>query len=134
MKEWKAKQEVYHRLNAEHEDDLNNVDIVTQIVVSDNIVADALRYFNETDVGWIYPAKSYAVAIMYANWITEDYHEMFYEVLNDPDLLYGNDPYFVPYMKDKETYDQILKQLTWTDDSGMVPDIRSWYDREFGYS
>ena len=41
--EWKIKQEIYHRLNTEHTDDLNKVDIV----ITENVKEDALRHFVE---------------------------------------------------------------------------------------
>ena len=98
MQEWRIKQKLYHKLNKEFEDDLTDV----EIILSNDIVNDAIKYFRETDVGWIYPAKSYMVAICYAFWIMEDYNENFYTVLKDPELL-PMDPYFVPYSKDKKT-------------------------------
>ena len=62
MEDWKVKQKLYHKLHKDHEDDLDGVDIE----ISDDIVNNAIRYFRETNVGWIYPAKSYTVAICYA--------------------------------------------------------------------
>ena len=73
MQEWKIKQEIYHRLNTEHTDDLNKVDIV----ITTNVKEDALRHFVEYVDEWIYPAKSYAVAYCYAHWISIDYNENF---------------------------------------------------------
>jgi len=128
MKDWKIKQELYHRLNVVHEDDLSKV----QIEKSDDIINNAIRYFNEKDVGWIYPAKSYAVAICYAWWLTADFNEDFYELLNDKDLLYRNDPYFRPYSASKDEYNAILDKVLPIDESkGMVPDIKKWYTAEF---
>ena len=129
MKEWQTRQEVYRRLNQIGSDDLNKVDIVWR---PDTIVEDALMHWKEEVPDWIYPAKSYFVAICYANWITEDFHEYFDEVLDTPNLL-PDDPYFVPYSKDKETYDEILRQLVWLEDEGMVPDVRKYYDEEMNY-
>lgn len=128
MKDWKIKQELYHRLNVVHEDDLSKV----QIEKSDDIVNNAIRYFEERDVGWIYPSKSYVVAICYAWWLAHDFKEDFYDLLNDKDLLYGNDPYFRHYGADKDTYNKILdKVLPIDEDKGMVPDIKKWYTAEF---
>jgi len=128
MKDWKIKQELYHRLNVVHEDDLSKV----QIEKSDDIINNAIRYFNEKDVGWIYPAKSYAVAICYAWWLTADFNEDFYELLNDKDLLYRNDPYFRPYSASKDEYNAILDKVLPIDErKGMVPDIKKWYTAEF---
>lgn len=124
--EWKARSKAYHHLNKEHSDDLNAVQINVR---PDTIVEDALRHWNEHVDEWIYPAKSYFVAICYANWITEDFHESFYEVLDDPELL-PHDPYFKRYSEDKQTYDDILAGLKWIVDQGMVPDVRKYYEEE----
>tara|TARA_B100001939_G_scaffold336582_1_gene339846 strand:- start:530 stop:922 length:393 start_codon:yes stop_codon:yes gene_type:complete len=128
MKEWKIKQELYHRLNPKHDDDLKNV----KMEISRNTVADALRYFNESNVGWIYPSKSYVVGICYAWWIAQDFKEDFYDLLNDPNLLYGNDPYFIPYSEDPDTYNKIIEHaLPLVENMGMIPDIKKWYSAEF---
>lgn len=138
MKEWQILQEIYHRLNKETDfrDDLSKVDIT----MTDDVVADAVRHFYERVDRWIYPSKSYFVAICYAYWIHHDFGDDFYEILNDPLLLYGNDPYFVPYNEDRVTYDQIIEQLgIFADDNnglpieGMVPDVREYYEEEIGY-
>ena len=128
MKDWKIKQELYHRLNVVHEDDLSKVNIQK----TNNVVDDAIRYFNERDVGWIYPSKSYVVAICYAWWLSHDFQEDFADLLNDKDLLYGNDPYFKPYSEDTDTYNAIIdKVLPLNETKGMVPDIKKWYTAEF---
>jgi hypothetical protein len=128
MKDWKIKQELYHRLNVVHEDDLSKVNIQK----TNNVVDDAIKYFNERDVGWIYPSKSYVVAICYAWWLSHDFQEDFADLLNDKDLLYGNDPYFKPYSEDTDTYNAIIdKVLPINETKGMVPDIKKWYTAEF---
>jgi hypothetical protein len=126
MKEWKIRQEYFHKMNKEYSDDLNKV----KITLSDDIVDNVVRHFNEYVDEWIYPAKSYVVAICYASWIAEDFNEDFYELLNDPDLLAGNDPYFVPYEEDKYTYDEIIEAVLPLQMEGMVPDIREYYEEE----
>lgn len=130
MQEWKIKQDIYHRLNKDHKDDLNNV----EIVISDNIKIDALKHFFEKVDEWIYPAKSYVVAYCYAYWISVDFNEDFWQLLNDPDLLYGNDPYFKTYDEDPETYDFLFDNIDWPIPmKGMIPDIKEYYDAEIGY-
>lgn len=127
MKEWKIRQEIYRRLNTNLRDDLTDVDIEWR---PDDIVQDAIRHFNERVDEWIYPAKSYFVAICYAKWISEDFEEEFYDVLDDPDLLPG-DPHFVPYSEAIQEYDEILMNCHWDeDDQGMVPDVREYYEEE----
>ena len=128
MKDWQIKQVLYHRLNVVHEDDLSKVNIQK----TNNVVDDAIRYFNERDIGWIYPSKSYVVAICYAWWLSHDFQEDFADLLNDKDLLYGNDPYFKPYSEDTDTYNAIIdKVLPINETKGMVPDIKKWYTAEF---
>jgi len=128
MKSWKVKQEIYHRLTQTFTDDLNEV----SISYTDDIVNDAVRHFYEYVDQWIYPAKSYFVAICYAQWISEDYDEDFYSLLNDPDLLHGNDPHFVIYDNDSETYDAIIERVPFINMAGMVPDVREYYEAECG--
>jgi hypothetical protein len=130
MKEdWTINQEIYHRLNQAHDDDLS----LHEVEVSDDIVGNAIKYFTTTELGWVYPAKSYVVAICYARWLTEQYGGVFYDYLEDPDLLYGNDPYFVTYSTDPKTYHSILNVVGWTFDetSGIVPDVRKYFNEEF---
>ena len=130
MKEWKIRQEVYHRINQVFDDDLNT----KEIVLSDDITNNAVRYFTERDIGWIYPAKSYMVGICYARWISEHFGGDPIEYLDDVDLLYGNDPYFVTYTDNSTIYDQILEAIGgWKFDTaqGMVPDVRQYFDDEF---
>lgn len=129
MNEWKVRQEVYHRLNPCHDDDLNTKDII----ISKSVVDDAMRYFFERDLGWIYPAKSYMVAICYARWLEYYFGGDAYDYLDDPLLLYGNDPYFVEYSRDPKTYHQILENVTWEfdEDVGMVPDVKKYFLEEF---
>ena len=110
-----------------HRDDLTDVDVVMRPFT---IVEDALMHFNERVDEWIYPAKSFFVAICYANWLTEDFGEYFYEAL-DYDHLLPDDPYFIPYSKGKEIYDNILKSLNFNDAKGMVPDVHEYYKEEF---
>jgi len=134
MQEWKIKQEVYHRLNKDHTDDLNKV----EIVFDDNqevIIKNAILHFNEKVDEWLYPAKSYVVAICYAYWISRDFNEDFYDLLNDPMLLAGNDPHFKTYENSKEIYDRVLNNIDWPlmVIHGMVGDIKGYYDVEIWY-
>ena len=130
MEEWKIKQEIYHRLNTNYDDDLNT----KNVEMSDDIITNAIRYFKDKDIGFVYPAKSYMVAICYAKWLSEDYGGGYYNYLDDEDLLYKNDPYFVPYSEDKRTYDLILDHITWdfNEQDGLVPDVRKYYIEECG--
>lgn len=128
--DYKIRQEIYHRLTTEFDDDLDTKDIE----ISDNVVGNAVRYFRETDVGWIYPAKSYMVGICYARWLSEHFGGRAVEYLEDPDLLHGNDPYFVQYSTDPGSYHRILTVIGgWNFDAnqGMVPDVYEYFREEF---
>jgi hypothetical protein len=131
MKDWKVKQEIFHRLNSKYEDDLND----KYIELNTDIVGNAVKYFTTTELGWIYPAKSYVVGICYAKWISEIYSENFYELLNDEDLLYRNDPYFITYNQNKKDYDAIIKivGLNFDESAGIIPDIKEYFIKEFNY-
>jgi hypothetical protein len=127
MKEWKIRQELFHRLNKEYSDDLNKVEITT----SDNIEEDALRHFFERIDEWIYPAKSYFVAYCYAYWISVDFNEDFWTLLRDPMLLAGNDPYFKTYDESPEIYNYLFDHIDCPIPmKGMVPDVYEYYKEE----
>jgi len=127
-KEWKIRQKLYHKTNTEHDDDLNKL----HTEYSSNIIETAVKYFNDRDLGFVYPAKSYVVAICYAYWLSKDFNENFYELLSDKDLLFGNDPYFKTYEEDTKTYDEILKNIMpFNENKGIVPDIKNYYMAEF---
>jgi hypothetical protein len=129
MEEWKIRQEIYHRINTEYSDDLKKFNIE----LTNDIIGDAIRYFYDRNIGWVYPSKSYMVAICYAKWLEYYFGGDVYDYLNDPDLLYGNDPYFVEYSKDPKTYHQILETVTWEFDenTGLVPDVKEYFLKEF---
>lgn len=130
MKEWKVNQELYHKLNPQHNDDLSQF----TVEMNEDIVSTAVKYFTSKDLGWVYPGKSYMVAICYARWIHEHWGDDFYQLLDDPMLLYGNDPYFTPYSKASHVYDQILKTiggLYFDETVGFVPDVKQYFIEEF---
>ena len=129
MKDWKIQQTLYHKLNQHHDDDLS----LHNIKITNDIINNAIKYFTTSELGWVYPAKSYVVGICYAKWLNYYFAEDFYESLNDQDLLFGNDPYFVPYEKDKDTYDAILNIVSFDFDEtlGIIPDIKKYFIEEF---
>lgn len=130
MQDWKVRQEIYHRLHTEHTDDLNTKDVE----ISKNVLVDVVRYFNERDIGWIYPSKSYMVGICYSRWLAKHFGGRPLEYLNDPDLLFGNDPYFVTYSQDPMTYIKVLEAIggwEFDESKGMVPDVYGYFLEEF---
>lgn len=106
-KEWKQWQQVYNQLVQDHSDAGHK----HARRIEEEIVENALFYLKEKANYGIYPAKSYMVGIIYATMIHRVYKEDFYDVLDDPDLLCGQDDFFVPYSKDKENYDKIIARL-----------------------
>lgn len=129
MEDWKVRQEIYHRTNPNHVDDLSQF----EIEMTEDVVKHAVDYFVSRDKGWVYPSKSYMVAICYARWLAESFGGTPEQYLDDPELLYGNDPYFVEYSRDPKTYHQILKEITWQFDEtkGMCPDVKGYFKEEF---
>tara|TARA_R110002167_G_scaffold98531_4_gene259088 strand:- start:222 stop:632 length:411 start_codon:yes stop_codon:yes gene_type:complete len=129
MKDWRVASQVYHLLHKHYSDDLNRVNIIW---TEDDIAEHAIKHFYENVDEWIYPAKSYFVAICYAYWLSQDFDENFWDLLNDDDLLAGNDPHFIIYCLDIETYDKIIKEIKFPIEmKGMVPDVRKYYEDEF---
>lgn len=135
MKEWKFRQELFHRLNPVTPDMYGPDDIeMMKSTSSNNIIAVVSRYMQ----GWIpekviYPAKSYFVAIVYSRLLRDHFGENPYMVLNDSDLLHQNDPYFIPYEDAIHIYDAILDTFGWDFDLtlGEIPDVQNYFNEEF---
>lgn len=129
MKEWKLWQGIYNSLVTEHTD----AEALHKRVHNDDVVFGAIDYISHRgDVG-IYPGKSYMVAIIYATLIEQVYGEDFFETLNDPELLFGQDRCFVPYSQDPQNYDAILQALekipNWIE-SGWAPKTVEYFHLE----
>lgn len=104
---YKDYQLLYQQLVQDNPDDFSKMEIVEE----EELVQNALKYFDAAVFPLIYPAKSYAVAIIYAYKIKEVYGVPILTTLDDPDLFLGQDPYFVPYSSDTGTYIDILAHL-----------------------
>jgi hypothetical protein len=128
LAEWKTRQQLYHETTSDFTDDIRKF----TVTINTDVVGEAVRYFRTSDIGWVYPAKSYVVGICYAVWLSKIYGTPVYTLLNDPDLLYGNDPYFVPYLQAQETYDAIIEivSLEFDDTVGVIPDIKKYFTDE----
>ena len=62
-----------------------------------------------------------------------DYNENFWNLLNDPMLLAGNDPYYKTLDESREIYEYIYDNIEWPIPmTGMVPDIKEYYNAEIG--
>jgi hypothetical protein len=112
MKEWKVRQEIYHRLTSQTNRGDNFSDMNVIFEWDDNsIVRRALEYPILQNEYLYYPGKSFAIAVIYAQLLSKHFNEDLIDLLNDPNLLFGNDPYFKTYNEAKEIYDRILKEF-----------------------
>jgi hypothetical protein len=130
MKDWRIVQELFHRLNPNPEGDRTMI----KIIKDEEIIENTIRHFYEYVPFFIYPAKSYFVAILYAKWISKDFNENFYQLLDDEMLLAGNDPFFIRYSESREIYNSILERVSINnidETIGMIPDVRKYYEEEF---
>ena len=94
-----------------------------------NILQQVINFFNNGSY-LIYPAKSYFVAIIYAKCLEKYFHQNFYEMLNDKDLL-PDDKFFITYQNDKDLYDKILENIgeIWKYDS--INKTVDYFKKEF---
>lgn len=109
MKEWQIRHKIFHQVLSHMDmgDDLSKETIIEE-KDQESIIRRAIDYPSKQTKELYYPGKSYAVAIIFAKLLEKYFQEDFYESLNNSELLYQNDPYFIPYSDDQETYDQIL--------------------------
>ncbi len=135
MKEWKVKQILYHRLNPETPDMYGPDDIEMMDDVSDEAIIEMIKSYMGGYVPEkvIYPAKSYFVALVYSRLLRDHFGEDPIVVLNDADLLHGNDPYFVQYSEAQNIYDAVLEAFGWDFDItlGEIPDVANYFSEEF---
>lgn len=138
LEEWKVRQDVYHKMHCI--DDLRDQKTQEATLISGNtegqpLVDDIMVHFTSNPEQLIYPAKSYFVAIIYAKLIADNFNESFYTLLDDADLLYGNDPHFVPYSKNQEIYDAVLERVGGYENidttMGQCPDVNQYFLEEF---
>jgi len=140
MKEWKIRQQLTHRLH-EHDDLMKDHQVIVwkrDEISGLDFQADIIAYFLRVGDGYLYyPQKSYSVALIYAKLLQRYFKEDFYEALDDPDLLLG-DSHFVPYSKDKGTYDQLIctmaYQNLWDFENNPISQVRAtvrYFKKEF---
>lgn len=112
-------------------DDLNKHQV--SIVPREELLSNILHHFNVLPDEFLYPSKSYVVAIVYARLLVEHFGGDFFKYLDDPDLLYNNDPYFVTYKEDKELYDSIISNvgLLFSLEVGTPAHIVPYFEKEF---
>lgn len=111
MKEHKRRQHMFHALE-EPGDEFNAMSFLRNYEADYELINEIVEYFTTASDIIRYPSKSYAVAIIYAKLLDQYFGEDFYESLNDPDLLHGNDVFFVPYNEAKHIYDAVLGEIS----------------------
>lgn len=110
---WKERQHMYHR--KAHVVDIHNAEQQIFIdMTNDELCKWAIEYFKRDFNCCIYPAKSFSVAYIYAVLIKEVFEPQtpLIELLRDPYLLYGNDPFFEPYNDETSfIYEQMIQEV-----------------------
>jgi len=91
--------------------------IITASNQSPNELAEeAIKYLYDHEEGILrYPAKSYAVAVVWAKLIHQHFGDNFWKLLKDKDLL-PDDPFFeTAHGPDEVVYRLILDKIGWND-------------------
>lgn len=132
--EHKLRQQLYHHLHPNPSD--LNIDIPIVEMVGRELAFHIIDYFNNSGHEISYPSKSYAVAIIYAHQLEKQFNILFDTSLRDPELLFNNDPYYVPYQEATDVYDVVLRYLEVNCDGlpYYLPQIRAtvdYFDQEF---
>lgn len=106
MMTWRERRKLSYLMH-----EFKDVDLPHKVVsISKDKLVDIVVSFFETESLLIYPAKSYFVAIVYAKLLEKYFIVPFLEALNFNDLL-PDDKWYVPYLKDKYVYDNILNKI-----------------------
>jgi len=107
----KLRQAVYHKLG-NITDNLSNIEFTVSHSKPD-MIPKIVSYFLEEQDCLTFPAKSYAVAIIYSRLLQQYFDIPFYQSLSDPDLFADTDKFFVPYCicEARDVYDAAIVQL-----------------------
>jgi len=132
MKHWKYRRMVYYSQGITS--DINGLDVRYE-TEREKVIERAIEYFNKYDNSGVlyYPAKSYAVAIIYADLLAETFGGKFDNYLYDPELL-DRDDHFVPYLRDPETYEIILNEIDIENIDYSLPNVaatKRYFREEF---
>jgi len=132
MKEWIYRRMTYYSQGVES--DIDNSEIVFE-PIKDIVIARAIDYFIlYDDSGKLYyPAKAYAVAIIYASLLSKTFEGSFYQYLKDKQLL-DRDDYYVPYCEDVKTYEAILSSIDIENIDYTLPNVaatKRYFQEEF---
>lgn len=108
QEEWQPRQALYHSF-MQIKDDLSGIQhVVKQEFDSAEIVLDVLNYLYKEVPIVSFPAKTYAVALIYAKLLETHFGVQFYEALSDSSMLYGNMRDYEPYPDKLGIYDAVL--------------------------
>ena len=124
---------MFHRLETV-DDYLTANDYIFLELPGQALVDHIVDYFTIPLTQVIYPAKSYAVAIIYAQLLKEYFGVPFFKSLDDPDLFMGTDKYYIPYSRAKHVYDQVLERINYEKFNRRFPQTRatiSYFRKEF---
>lgn len=133
--DWKQRQKLFHSTFTT-DDKLYELEHFVDNApqnISNNVINLLYNYPKVT----IYPYKSYFVAVIYAYNLCHHFGSTVLSYLNDPELLFGNDRYFMPYDESIEIYDPILQHITQhgynpvTEKRGLTPTVRRYFNKEF---
>lgn len=103
--EHKQYQQLYQMVVPEHTDDFS----LMEFIEDDELLENAKDYFRKAEFPLVYPAKSMAVAVIYALLLEEHYAINPFDSLRDLDLFLGQDPYFHVYDAHPDEYDALLE-------------------------
>lgn len=108
---WKMRSKLYHMMTPEPGDDLRK-EIIIEEWDRETIIKRAIDYATVQTKELYYPAKSYAIATIYATLLSKYFDGFITEYLSDPELLAGNDPYFKTYKEEPIIYDWLMIHYT----------------------
>lgn len=110
MKEWQFRQEYYHRTATIDDNSVENT-LVDEQFDNQRAIEYIVKYFTAEQPEIIQPYKSMCVAIIYAQLLHKYFDEDFYEALDHPFLLFGNDRFFIAYFDRKTVYDIAIEKI-----------------------
>lgn len=131
---WKSRQKAFYSTNKTFDDSISNNEIIL-LDSDEEIINKAIEYFYKDQQALYYPSKSYCVALIYSQLLSLHFKVDATEALNDPDLLYNNDPYFKVYDESKHIYNSIIDNLPrffWESSTKSVRKTVQCFYEEFG--
>lgn len=130
--EYKLRQDMYHSLYTPG-DGLDGLEWVYTHCDSDMLISQINEYFTKPVYVINFPAKSYAVAVIYAKLLKWFFGVPIIQSLKDENLLFGNDRFFTPYKQgeNSDIYEAVLFTPIKTSLPQVVATIYYFYDEFF---